>query len=130
MSPKGSSYLLDTNVAIWLDKDVARVSPFVLELLGDPDVEMWVSAVSFWELSIKQAIGKIDPLLRLEPVLTTYGMQELVVTSKYADSVRSLPLMHGDPFDRMLVAQAMVEGMTLVTGDRRLVGYPVGILLV
>ena len=130
MSLPGVRYLIDTNVAIWLDSDLKRVSRQALEVLDEPDANLWVSSVSFWELSIKQCLGKFDPGLRLGRVLKTYRMQELTVTSKYADAVRELPLLHGDPFDRMLVAQAMVEGMVLVTGDRRLAGYAVGVLQV
>jgi PIN domain nuclease of toxin-antitoxin system len=59
-----------------------------------------------------------------------HGIRELTISSKYATELRSLPMLHGDPFDRMLVAQAMVEGMVLVTGDRRLAGYPVAVLQV
>jgi PIN domain nuclease of toxin-antitoxin system len=102
----------------------------VLDVLEDPSSRLCVSAVSFWELSIKQSLGKIDSSLRLERVLETYGMQELGISSKYTDTVRGLSMLHGDPFDRMLVAQAMVEGMVLVTGDRRLAGYPVAVLQV
>ena len=124
------AYLLDTNVAIWLDRETARVPGVVMSVLNRATIPVWVSSVSFWELAIKQGVGKIDPVLRLEPAMRTYGMQELTVTSKYMDVLRGLPLLHGDPFDRMLVAQAMVEGMTLVTADRRLAGYAVGVLQV
>jgi PIN domain nuclease of toxin-antitoxin system len=86
--------------------------------------------VSFWELSIKQSIGKIDGGLRLETVLKIYGMTELGISSKYTDTLRDLAMVHRDLFDRMLVAQAIVEGMVLVTADRRLVGYPVAVLQV
>ncbi|WP_035347921.1 type II toxin-antitoxin system VapC family toxin [Edaphobacter aggregans] len=130
MSDTGSSYLLDTNMAIWLDRDIKRVSLAVLKVLQESDSRLYVSAVSFWELSIKQGLGKIDGDIRLERSLETYGMQELGISSKYTDTVRGLPMLHGDPFDRMLVAQAMVEGMVLVTGDRRLAGYPVAVLQV
>jgi PIN domain nuclease of toxin-antitoxin system len=124
------AYLLDTNVAIWIDRDVARLPRVVVDLMGDAEAELWVSTVSFWELAIKQNVGKIDADLRVERVLSTYGMRELSVTSRYTDAVRDLPRLHGDPFDRMLVAQAMVEGMTLVTSERRLAEYPVAVLRV
>jgi PIN domain nuclease of toxin-antitoxin system len=130
MSDTASSYLLDTNVAIWLDRDTKRVPPAVLKVLQESDSRVYVSAVSFWELSIKQGLGKIDGGIRLDRSLETYRMQELAISSKYTDTVRALPMLHGDPFDRMLVAQAMVEGMVLVTGDRRLAGYPVAVLQV
>jgi PIN domain nuclease of toxin-antitoxin system len=130
MTSGDSRYLLDTNVAIWLDRNVERIPGSVLDILEASSSKLYVSAVSFWELAIKQNLGKIDGGIRLEPVLETYGMQELTISSKYSEIVRGLPLLHNDPFDRMLVAQAMVEGMVLVTGDRRLVGYPVAVLQV
>ncbi len=119
------SYLLDTNIVIWLDRDRRRVPRAVLDLIENDQITLWVSTVSFWELAIKQAVGKIDPGLRIDPAMKTYGFAELTISSKYASAVRELPMLHGDPFDRMLVAQAMVEGVTLVTADRRLARYPV-----
>ncbi len=101
-----------------------------MDLIENVQLTLWVSTVSFWELAIKQAVGKIDPTLRIEPAMKTYGFAELPISSKYASAVRALPMLHGDPFDRMLVAQAMVEGLTLVTSDRRLAGYAVAILQV
>jgi PIN domain nuclease of toxin-antitoxin system len=110
--------------------NLKRVPRPVLDVLEDPASRLWVSSASFWELSIKQSIGKIDSGLRLDKVTGTYGIEELGISSKYTDTVRGLPMLHGDPFDRMLVAQAMVEGMVLVTADRRLAGYPVAVLQV
>jgi PIN domain nuclease of toxin-antitoxin system len=130
MSDSKTAYLLDTNVAIWLDTETNRVPNQVTELIGDPASALWVSTVAFWELAIKQRAGKIDARLRVERVLATYGMRELGITSKYTDALRDLPRLHGDPFDRMLVAQAMVEGMVLVTSDGRLAEYPVAVLRV
>ena len=130
MTDPGTSYLLDTNVVIRLDRDLKRVPRAVIKVLENPSARLWVSAISFWELSIKQSIGKIESDLRLEPVLKTYGITELEISSKYTDSVRDLALLHRDPFDRMLVAQAIVEGMVLVTADRRLAEYPVAVLQV
>jgi PIN domain nuclease of toxin-antitoxin system len=130
MTGSGRSYLLDTNILIRLDMNLKRVPRPVLDVLEDPASRLWVSSASFWELSIKQSIGKIDSGLRLDKVTGTYGIEELGISSKYTDAVRGLPILHGDPFDRMLVAQAMVEGMVLVTADRRLAGYPVAVLQV
>jgi PIN domain nuclease of toxin-antitoxin system len=130
MTGSGSSYLLHTNILIRLDMNLKRIPRPVLDVPEDPASRLWVSSASFWELSIKQSIGKIDSGLRLDKVTGTYGIEELGISSKYTDAVRSLPVLHGDPFDRMLVAQAMVEGMVLVTADRRLAGYPVAVLQV
>ena len=130
MTSEGNRYLLDTNVAIWLDRQVDRLPEPALAVLEDPASRLYVSAASFWELAIKQNLGKIEGDIRLESVLETYGMQELAISSRYSEAIRGLALLHNDPFDRMLVAQAMVEGMVLVTSDRRLAGYPVAILRV
>jgi PIN domain nuclease of toxin-antitoxin system len=130
MSVSGRSYLLDTHVLIWLSSDLRRIPPKVLEVLQDLETELWASTVSFWELAIKQNLGKFDAAIRFDEMEKTHRIRELTIHSKYTEEIRRLPLLHGDPFDRMLVAQAMAEGMTLVTADRRLVGYPVGILLV
>lgn len=128
MKPDGRRYLLDTNVAVWLDRDLKRLGGGVLDVLEDGASEIFVSSASFWELSIKQSLGKFEPDFRLERILVQYGIAELSVTSRYAETIRRLPLLHRDPFDRMLAAQAMVEGMTLVTGDGRLSQYPVSVL--
>jgi len=122
------SYLLDTNVAIWLDVEPQLVSMQVHAALADPSCAIFVSAVSFWELPIEQSIGRYDPGLPLELMLARYRVHELAMTSKYTGTVRELPRVHRDLFHRMLVAQAIVEGMTPVTGDARLSGYPVSVL--
>ena len=123
-------YLLDTNVAIWLDRSAKRIPAHILDVLENPLSRLFLSTVSFWELAIKQNLGKIENGIKLERVVSTYRMQELVISSKYSEMVRSLPLLHNDPFDRMLIAQTIVEGMVLVTADRRLAGYPVAVLRV
>lgn len=123
-------YLLDTNVAIWLDRSTRRIPSQILDVLENPMSRLFLSAVSFWELAIKQNLGKIEDGIRLDRLLLTYGMQELAISSKYSEMVRSLPLLHNDPFDRMLIAQTLVEGMILVTADHRLADYPVPVLQV
>jgi PIN domain nuclease of toxin-antitoxin system len=130
MSAADRTYLLDTNVLIWLSSDVGRISHEVLKVLEDPAMDLWASTVSFWELAIKQNLGKIDAAIRFDRMEKSHGIRELTVSSRYTEALRGLPLLHGDPFDRMLVAQAIVEGMVLVTGDRRLAGYPVAVLQV
>jgi PIN domain nuclease of toxin-antitoxin system len=130
MIPAERKYLLDTNVLIWLSSDLRRVPRTVLELLEDSDSSLFASTISFWELSIKQGLRKLDSVIRFDIMTGEYGIRELQITSKYTHAVRELPRLHGDPFDRMLVAQAMVEGMVLVTSDGRLAEYPVAVLRV
>ncbi len=130
MTEAGRSYLLDTHVLIWLSSELSRIPRAVLEVLEDPDARLWCSTVSFWELAVKQNLGKIDAMIRFDQMEKTHRILELTVSSKYTQELRTLPLLHADPFDRMLVAQARVEGMVLVTADRRLAGYPVAVLQV
>lgn len=130
MSHAQRSYLLDTNVLIWLSSDLKRIPASVLDVLEDPETGLWASTVSFWELAIKQTLAKIDAAIRFDQMETKHGIRELTISSKYMAPLRGLPMLHSDPFDRMLVAQAMVEGMVLVTADRRLAEYPVAVLQV
>jgi PIN domain nuclease of toxin-antitoxin system len=130
MSQVARSYLFDTNALIWLSSDLKRIPRSVLDVLEDPGSGLWASTVSFWELAIKQTLGKIDAAIQFDHIEKKHGIRELTISSKYTTELRSLPMLHGDPFDRMLVAQAMAEGMVLVTSDRRLAGYPVAVLQV
>jgi PIN domain nuclease of toxin-antitoxin system len=123
-------YLLDTNVVIWLSIDLARIPKSVLHSLEDRENELYISTVSFWELTIKQTLGKLDGTIRFDHASERHGIQELPVNSRFMTALRELPLLHGDPFDRMLVAQAITDGLTLVTADSRLAAYPVSILRV
>lgn len=124
------SYLLDTNVLIWLSSEIKRIPPAVLDVLESYDSDLYVSAVSYWELAIKQGLGKIAAAIHFDRIVEKHGMRELAITSKYASALMNLPGIHTDPFDRMLVAQAMADGLTLVTADRRLALYPVATLRV
>jgi PIN domain nuclease of toxin-antitoxin system len=123
-------YLIDTNVLIWLSSDLKRIPMPVLDVLEDPASGLFISTVSFWELSIKQSLGKIDAEIDFDRIVESHGFRELPVVSRYMGALRKRPLLHGDPFDRMIVSQAIAEGMTLVTSDRRLAEYPISILRV
>jgi PIN domain nuclease of toxin-antitoxin system len=124
--------LLDTHVFIWMMTDDSRISPTAKAALADLGNDLWLSAASVWELSIKSAIGKLvfaDPL----PVFVSEGLikaraSELPVSIRHALQVATMPLHHNDPFDRLLAAQAKVESMALVTVDAKLVPYGVPIV--
>lgn len=107
---------------LWLNSDLRRISRSVIAALDLAD-QVYYSAASVWELSIKQSLGK----LRLTEPISDFVVQsrflELPVTTQYAEAAARLPMHHRDPYDRMLVAQAMVEGLTLITADRRLSSY-------
>ena len=124
-----SGFLLDSNVVVWLDQNPARIPVGVrAQLASDPDV--WLSAVSAWELGIKQTQGSLKLNQPVSALLEALQLRELPVTIRHGEAVQTLPLIHRDPFDRILVAQAMVEGLTLVTSDRKLAEYGVPVLLV
>ena len=119
--------LLDTHLLLWAAGEPSRVPKAVREWLENPDNELTFSAASLWEIAIKNGLGRrdfqVDARL-LRRGLLDNGYTELAITSEHAVFVESLPLLHKDPFDRMLVAQATVEGITLLTMDEQVAGYP------
>ena len=125
----GGRYLLDSHILIWLDSGNSRLTPALLEKLRNAD-ERYLSAATAWELSLKQAAGKLKLGKSIGSMLADFRLTELAVAIRHGDHAAALPLIHRDPFDRMLVAQALVEDLILVTADRRLVQYGVAILFV
>ena len=117
--------LLDTHVLVWAATTPERLGPSS-DLLADADVRL-VSAVSVWELAIKQRLGKLSvgPDVRTwtRRVTTELVLEHLPVTADHAAAVEHLPDVHRDPFDRLLVAQAVAEGAVLLTADDRLREY-------
>jgi len=125
--------LPDTHLLIWCAGPDERLSPVARELLTDPGNELLFSATSLWEIAIKRGWGRTD--FQLDPRLLRRGLldngyDELPVTSHHAIAVTNLPPIHEDPFDRLLVAQAMAEGITLLTHDPVVARYPGPIRLV
>ena len=118
--------LLDTHILIWALSQPARLNLQVRTLLEDPDHEILFSAASLWEMAIKAALGRADfqvsPEATLEAALAS-GFVELPVRSAAALRVATLPDHHRDPFDRLLVAQAMAEPAMLYTADAQLEAY-------
>ena len=121
--------LLDTHAVLrWLDDD-PTLSDAARAEISDPENTVYLSAVAVWEMRIKQGIGKLDLPDDFEEVLDGQAFSKLPVTVDHAHTIAGLPAIHRDPFDRMLVAQAVVEGMTIVTRDRRIAEYGVDVLL-
>lgn len=119
--------LLDTHLLLWAAGEPHRLSQEANALLNDPDHDLLFSAASLWEVTIKRGLGRddfhVDPRL-LRRGLLDNGYVELAITSAHAVAVELLPQVHKDPFDRILLAQAMVEGITLVTSDPLVARYP------
>ncbi len=114
--------LLDTHAFLWWDEDkLPRAVVRRIQSAG----EVYVSAASAWEVAIKATLGKIEAREALATAIADYGFLPLPVSLEHADAVRALPMHHRDPFDRMLIAQAMLEGLTLVTTFRRSGSDPV-----
>lgn len=121
-------YLLDTHVLLWwLNKD-KRLSPEAENAISNPTEFIYMSAVSAWEISIKRATGKLQVVNDFDRYARDGGIEELPITIEHANAAGQLPLLHKDPFDRMLVAQAMLEDMTLITRDRNVARYAVNVL--
>lgn len=119
--------LLDTQVLLWAASRPQRLSPAARRLLTQAGNALVFSAASLWEIAIKFQLGRHD--FPFEPgvfrrELLENGYEELAVTGQHAETLTALPALHKDPFDRMLLAQAISEGITLVTTDARLALYP------
>lgn len=115
--------LLDTHVLLWCLQGSHRLSkPLRTRILAAPTV--YVSSASIWEIALKVSVGKLDlDLDELVTEITHIGLQELPISHEHAAKVRLLPYLHRDPFDRMLVAQAVSESLKLLTADRLLASY-------
>jgi PIN domain nuclease of toxin-antitoxin system len=118
--------LLDTQILLWAAGQPARLSAAARKLLRDPRNELLFSAASLWEIAIKNTLGRED--FRVEPRLLRRGLldngyTELPITGQHAVSIDVLPPLHKDPFDRLLLAQALTEGLTLLTADAQLARY-------
>ena len=121
------TFLLDTHLLLWAASDPGRLTPASRDLLGNPAARLVFSTASIWESVIKNALGRSD--FRIEPRrlregLIQNGYSELAIQSEHALAVGLLPPIHHDPFDRLLIAQARVENITLLTTDNKVTRYP------
>ena len=121
--------LLDTHIFLWSIKENPALPAFVREAIGDPVTELFLSVASVWEMAIKTALGKMNfPIERTTAILEQTNCTPLAISIDHAIEASRLPHHHGDPFDRMLVAQARREGLTLVTTDKAIRLYAVSVL--
>ena len=122
------NWLLDTHVFLWMLAEPERLSAEVRRVIADPNHTVFLSAVSGVEISIKRALGKLEAPSGLAAEAEHRGLTHLPLTFRHAEVLDSLPPHHADPFDRMLLAQAIAEGLTLVTHDRKFESYAATIL--
>lgn len=120
--------LLDTHVLLWWLDDNPALGAAARTAICDPENAVFVSAIVVWEIRIKQALGKLEIPEDFRSALEAQPFSPLPVTAEHAHGVATLPDVHRDPFDRMLVSQAVCEGLTLVTHDQRLAAYPISVL--
>ncbi len=120
--------LLDTNALIWTLVNRERISPIAIDAIEDEVNDVFVSVVSAWEIEIKVAKGRLRIPSDLENALAVQSFEPLAVAMRHVYAVESLPRHHRDPFDRMIIAQAHLEGMTIVTSDSEIRRYPVAVL--
>lgn len=115
--------LLDTNVLLWTLAGSPKIQP-VSQLILAPESEVFVSTASLWEIAIKTRIGKLTAdLTEIRQAVAASGLLELSIRGEHVETIATLPMHHKDPFDRMIVAQAITEPMRLLSGDRQLAVY-------
>jgi PIN domain nuclease of toxin-antitoxin system len=119
--------LIDTHILLWWLADDPALPPWATSVIADPEHVVVVSAASAWEISIKQGNGRLDAPDDLVAAITD-EFTTLPMTAEHAMAAGRLPAHHADPFDRVLIAQAILEGLTLVSVDRRFADYDVALL--
>lgn len=121
-------YLLDTNILLqWLNNDKTLPNK-IAAIITNPDNIIFVSSVNTWEINIKKSLGKLEAPDNLEDAIEANEFQKLPISIAHSTYIANLPLHHKDPFDRLLIAQAIVEGLTLLTLDTQIHKYSVHII--
>ena len=121
--------LLDTHLLLWWLEASPSLSAHAREMIRDPENTVFVSAVSLWEIWLKQSLGKLRLPVEFNERLAAESFESLPLTASHARQVALLPWHHRDPFDRMLVAQALVEKFILLTADEVLTAYGAAVYL-
>ncbi len=116
--------LLDTHVLLWANEAPERLSSRAVSALEDSSNRLLVSSVSVAEIEIKRRLGKLSMVHDCETLASRLAAAWLDLTATHAMGLRTLPYIHGDPFDRLLIAQAIAERCTLVSADRKVLSYP------
>ena len=122
--------LLDTHIILWWLEDSDKLSREAVKLISSPNNAVIISAVSIWEIRIKEQLGKLDLPKNLLMILEQQRFEHLPITFKDADEISRLPVIHSDPFDRMLIAQAITSKLTIVTHDKVFSKYPTQVKLI
>jgi PIN domain nuclease of toxin-antitoxin system len=119
------SYLLDTHVLLWWLEDNPTLAAESKKIISNPNNLVFVSPVSTWEITIKKALGKLDAPDNLEQVISECGFDNLPITIRHTIYVENLENHHEDPFDRLLISQAIIENLSIITRDNKIIQYKV-----
>jgi PIN domain nuclease of toxin-antitoxin system len=120
--------LLDTHVLLWWLSDDPRLGQTARQVIADPRNQVYISAASTWEISIKRSLGKLSAPDDMNSIVDDEGFDELPISLFHGDQAGALPEYHKDPFDRMLIAQAQSEGLVIVTSDENICRYGIRVL--
>jgi len=120
-----TGYLLDTHVLLWWISDDDRLGKQTREIIGNGKNAIFISAATTWEISIKRSLGKIQAPENMDVIVDEERFIRLPISLAHGDMAGSLPILHRDPFDRMLVAQAIFENLILITCDTQIMAYKV-----
>ncbi len=120
--------LLDTCALIWWLNGSSQLGSVAKEYIANANNDIYVSAASIWEMSIKRQQGKLDAPVNLEEIIENLGFNPLAISLFHSEQAGNLPLHHKDPFDRMLIAQAQAEGLQIITQDKQFDSYGVKII--
>jgi PIN domain nuclease of toxin-antitoxin system len=120
--------LIDTHIFLWWDQELHKLFPTLRAGIADEANQIFVSVASIWEIAIRRAIGKLRFDRPIVAAVLALGFEILPVAGAHAEHAGSLPLHHNDPFDRLIIAQAQLEGMVLGTQDRLMRPYGVAVL--
>lgn len=117
------SYLLDTHILLWWLENSPKIKTRVKKVLENPDNQIFVSSVSVWEIVIKRSLKKLEAPDNLIEMIKHHEFDELPIRFQHANFLEKIPKHHNDPFDRLLIAQGIYEGLTLITEDNHIKKY-------
>jgi PIN domain nuclease of toxin-antitoxin system len=124
-----SRFLMDTHAFLWWLSDDRRLKASAREVIADPSALIHISAATIWEIAIKARLGKVRVATkRVDEEIALNHFSELPISARHARVAGGLPLHHDDPFDRMLIAQAQLENLTIITHDQEFSAYKVAVL--
>lgn len=119
------NYLLDTHIVLWWLTEPEKLAIKTQKIIKNKAENIFISSISFWEMAIKQSIGKLNLPTNILELLTSEGFVIMPVTAKECLAVADLPMLHSDPFDRLLIVQAKLNDLVIITRDEKMTLYPV-----